>query len=159
MRIKYFTTVQNMPIFQFPRRCDGLYGLRNNYGPSPWTAESSYRGIRNFTNNKMGITVSELKELRSNLSFTGLRFHCSKKQGRTFHVTTVINSTPVVQYSSGQKDVLPDSCGSFQRTEGDNKSVMECKRWSFEEREAVEICCICSIQVSLVSFRRILVLR
>ena len=33
MRIKYFTTVQNMPIFQFPRRYDGLYGLRNNYGP------------------------------------------------------------------------------------------------------------------------------
>ena len=33
MRIKYFTMLQNMPIFQFPRRCDGPYGLGNNYGP------------------------------------------------------------------------------------------------------------------------------
>ncbi|RMX59241.1 hypothetical protein pdam_00005696 [Pocillopora damicornis] len=41
----------------------------------------------------MGITVSALKELRLRLSFTQLRFHCSKKQGRTFRVTTVSNST------------------------------------------------------------------
>ena len=33
MRIKYFTMLQNMPIFQFSRRCDGPYGLGNNYGP------------------------------------------------------------------------------------------------------------------------------
>ena len=30
MRIKYFTMLQNMPIFQFSRRCDGPYGLENN---------------------------------------------------------------------------------------------------------------------------------
>ena len=33
MRIKYFTMLQNMPIFQFSRRCYGPYGLGNNYGP------------------------------------------------------------------------------------------------------------------------------
>ena len=37
--------------------------------------------------------MSALKELRSHLSFTQLRFHCSRKQGRTFHVTTVSNIT------------------------------------------------------------------
>ena len=81
----------------------------------------------------MGISVSALKELRSHLSFTQLRFHCSKKQGRTFHVTTVSNSTgeAVVEYFSGQKDVRPDSCGSFQRMEDDNsKLVIECESWS-----------------------------
>ena len=81
----------------------------------------------------MGITVSALKELRSHLSFTQLRFHCSKKQGRTFHVTTVSNSTgeAVVEYFSGQTDVRPDSCGSFQRMEDDNsKLVIECESWN-----------------------------
>ena len=93
--------------------------VSNFTSPSRWTAESSYRGVRNFTNNKMGITVSALKELRSHLSFTQLRFHCSKKQGRTFRVTTVSNSTGegVVQYFSGQTDVHSDSL-SHQETFG-----------------------------------------
>ena len=81
----------------------------------------------------MGISVSALKELRSHLSFTQLRFHCSKKQGRTFHVTTVSNSTgeAVVEYFSGQTDVRPDSCGPFQRMEDDNsKLVIECESWN-----------------------------
>ena len=93
------------------------------------------RWVRNFTNNKMGITVSALKELRSHLSFTQLRFCCSKKQGRMFHVTTVSNSTveAVVQYFSDQTDVPPDSCGSFQRMEDDNsKSVMECVSCNYQ---------------------------
>ena len=70
----------------------------------------------------------------SHSSFTQIRFHFSKKQGRTFHVTTVSNSTgeAVVQYFSGQTDAPSDSCGSFQITEGENsKSVMDCKRWSY----------------------------
>ena len=107
--------------------------VSNFSSPSRWTAESSYRGVRNFTNNKMGITVSALKELRSHLSFTQLRFHCSKKQGRTFRVTTVSNSTgeAVIEYFSGQTDVHPDSCGSFQRMEDDNsKLAMECESFS-----------------------------
>ncbi|CAH3039748.1 unnamed protein product [Pocillopora meandrina] len=101
--------------------------VSNFTSPSRWTAESSYRGVRNFTNNKMGITVSALKELRSHLSFTQLRFHCSKKKGRTFRVTTVSNSTgeAVIEYFSGQTEEHPDSCGSFQRMEDDNS-----KSWS-----------------------------
>ena len=73
-----------------------------------------------------------MNQLRANLPFTQLRFHCSKQQGRTFHVTTVLNSTgeAVVQYFSGQTDVLPASCGSFQRM-GDDCSMLsvKCDRW------------------------------
>ena len=83
----------------------------------------------------MGITVSALKELKWHLSFAQSRLHCSKKQGRTFHVTTVSNSTgeAVVEYFSGLTDVRPDSCGSFQRMEDDNsKSVMECVSCNYQ---------------------------
>ena len=73
-----------------------------------------------------------MSELRTNLSFTQLRFHCSKNNGRTFHVTTVANSTgeAVVQYFSGQTDVQPASCGSYVRMEKDNSYLAGgCKRW------------------------------
>ena len=80
--------------------------VSNSTSLPDWTAGSSYRGIRIFTDKKKtGITVSALKELRSHLSFTQLRFHCSKKQGRTFNVTTVSNGI-------GEAVVLqrPDGC-------------------------------------------------
>ena len=88
--------------------------------PKKWTTETSYRGISNFVNNEMGIRLSAMRELRSHLSFTQLRFYCSKQQGRTFHVTTAANSSgeAVVQYFSGQTDVLPSSCYSFERMQG-----------------------------------------
>ena len=73
-----------------------------------------------------------MNELRSLINFTKLRFHCSKQQGRTFHVTTVVNSSgeAVVQYFSGQTDVLPSSCSSFQTLAGDNSQLaMLCDRW------------------------------
>ena len=73
-----------------------------------------------------------MKELRSNVSFTQLRFYCSKQRGRTFHVTTVANSTgeAVVQYFSGQTDVRTDACGSFVRMEDDNSAMSQvCKEW------------------------------
>ena len=73
-----------------------------------------------------------MKELRSNVSFTQLRFYCSKQQGRTFHVTTAANSSDeaVVQYFSGQTDVRPDACGSFVRMEDDNSAMAKvCKKW------------------------------
>ena len=73
-----------------------------------------------------------MKELRSNVSFTQLRFYCSKQQGRTFHVTTAANSSgeAVVQYFSGQTDVRPDACGSFVRIEDDNPAMAKvCKKW------------------------------
>ena len=73
-----------------------------------------------------------MKELRSNVSFTQLRFYYSKQQGRTFLVTTAANSTgeAVVQYFSGQTDVRPDACGSFVRMEDDNSAMSQvCKKW------------------------------
>ena len=100
--------------------------------PSSWTVETSYRGISNYHNNRMGITTSAMKELRTHLSFTQLRFYCSKQQGRTFHVTTVANSSgeAVVQYFSGQTDVLPSSCNSYKRLQGDDSQLaMKCQQW------------------------------
>ena len=76
-----------------------------------------------------------MNELRTHLPFTQLRFHCSKQHhGRTFHVTTVTNSTgeAVVQYFSGQTDVQPDACGSFVRMENDNSRLAGvCDRWGY----------------------------
>ena len=98
------------------------------------SVETSYRGISNYHNNQTFLTESAMNELRTHLSLTRLRFHCSKQQGRTFHVTTVANSTgeAVVQYFSGQTDVQPDACGSFVRMENDNSRLAErCRQWGY----------------------------
>ena len=59
--------------------------------PSPKVSvETSYRGIGK---SHMVLQKSAMKELRRYLSFTQLRFHCRKKQGRTFHVVTASNSS------------------------------------------------------------------
>ncbi|KAL9957129.1 hypothetical protein ACROYT_G038731 [Oculina patagonica] len=94
--------------------------------------EPSYRGISNYHNNKTFLTKSAMNELRTHLNFTQLRFHCSKQQGRTFHVTTVANSTgeAVVQYFSGQTDAPPASCGSFVQMKNDNSRLTGvCSQW------------------------------
>ena len=100
--------------------------------PSAWTAETAYSGIRNYQNSHMGITTSAMTELRARLKFIQMRFHCSKEQGRTFHVITAANSTgeAVVQYFSGQSDTLPASCGSFITMEDDNSELAKkCSKW------------------------------
>ena len=100
--------------------------------PPVWTAETSYRGISNYQNNRMGITTSAMNELRTHLSFTQLRFHCRKQQGRTFHVTTVPNNTgeAVVHYFSGQTDTMPYSCNSFVRMKDDSSYLAkQCSQW------------------------------
>ena len=100
-----------------------------------FSVETSYRGISSYHSNKMFLKKSAMTELRTHLSFTQLRFHCSKQQGRTFHVTTVANSTgeAVVQYFSGQTNVLPDACGSFVRMENDNSRLAGvCDKWGKE---------------------------
>ena len=93
----------------------------------------SYRGISGYQSNKMVVKNSAMRELRAHLSFTQLRFHCRKqKVGRTFHVTTATNSPgeAVVQYFSGQTNVLPGSCGSFVRMENDNSMLAKsCNQW------------------------------
>ena len=55
--------------------------------PYQLLVKTSYRGI---TSDQMVLTKTAMNGLRSlhGLSFTQLRFHCSKKNGRTFHVTT-----------------------------------------------------------------------
>ena len=96
------------------------------------SVKTSYIDISSYHNNQTFLTKSAMNELRTHLSFTQLRFHCSKQQGRTFHVTTVANSTgeAVVQYFSGQTDVQPDACGSFVRMENDNSGLAGvCSQW------------------------------
>ena len=99
--------------------------------PSPKVSvETSYRGIGK---SHMVLQKSAMKELRRHLSFTQLRFHCHKKQGRTFHVVTASNSSgeAVVRYFSGQTDEQPDACGSFVRVTLDDNSELAgiCKDW------------------------------
>ena len=99
--------------------------------PSPKVSvETSYRGIGK---SHMVLQKSAMKELRRYLSFTQLRFHCRKKQGRTFHVVTASNSSgeAVVRYFSGQIDEQPDACGSFVRLRWDDNSELAgiCKDW------------------------------
>ena len=71
--------------------------------------ETTYRGIGNYHNSETILEKNALNEFTTHLSFTQLRFIHIKQQGRTFHVTTVGNSTgeAVVQYFSGQTDVQP----------------------------------------------------
>ena len=104
-------------------------------GPSPpkVSVETSYRGI---SGDQMVLTKDAMNELRTHLSFTQLRFHCSKLQGRTFHVTTTANRTgeAVVQYFSGQTNVQPASCGSFVKMENDNSMLAGiCEKWGYEK--------------------------
>ena len=99
--------------------------------PSPKVSvETSYRGIGK---SHMVLQKSAMKELRRHLSFTQLRFHCRKKQRRTFHVVTASNSSgeAVVRYFSGQIDEQPDACGSFVRVTCDDNSELAgiCKDW------------------------------
>ena len=123
-----------------------------------------------YRQKKTGITVSALKELRSHLSFTQLRFHCSKKQGRTFNVTTVSNGI-------GEAVVLqrPDGCaflfmwvfsenGRRQLQVGHGVWELELSGkmescFSLCGNKAGQICRIRSTQVSLASILWILVLQ
>ena len=81
----------------------------------------------------MLLTQTAMKELRTLLNFTQLRFHCKKQNpGRTFHFATVKNSSgeAVVQYFSGQTDVLPYACGSFYKmNDDDSKLAKKCQKW------------------------------
>ena len=103
--------------------------------PSQSFVVKSYRTINGFHSNNMVITKNAMKELRTHLPYAQLRFHCSKQKGRTFHVTTAANSTgnTVVQFFSGQTDVLPDSCGSFVKMTDDNSRLASmCHDWGTE---------------------------
>ena len=96
--------------------------MKSSIRPSQLPLKTSYRGI---SSDQMFLTTNAMNELRTQMFFTQLRFYCSKKQGRTFHVTTAANSSgeAVVQYFSGQTDVQPASCGSFVTMENDNSKL------------------------------------
>ena len=106
--------------------------MESSTPPFQLPIKTSYRGI---TSDQMVLTKTAMNELRTHMSFTQLRFHCTKKYGRTFHVTTAANSTgeAVVQYFSGLTDVQPASCGSYVRMENDNSRLAGvCQKWGFE---------------------------
>ena len=84
----------------------------------------------------MVLTKSAMKELRNHLHFTRIRFHCKKRGGRTFHITTTANSKgeAAVKYFSGETDVMPASCGSFVIMSNDNSRLSRaCKDWGYEK--------------------------
>ena len=81
------------------------------------------------------ITTSVMKELRTYLNFTQVRFHCKKQGGRTFHIATALNSAgeAAVKYLSDPTHVMPDSCGSYLRMNDDNSYLSKsCDRWGRE---------------------------
>ena len=83
----------------------------------------------------MVLTKSAMKELRKHMHFTQIRFHCKKRGGRRFHITTAANSTgeAVVKYFSGETDVMPASCGSFVVMSNDNSRLARvCKDWGYQ---------------------------
>ena len=104
--------------------------MHNFTPPSQLPRETSYRGI---ANNQMLLTQTAMKELRTLINFTQLRFHCKKQNpGRTFHISTVKNSLSeaVVQYFCGQIDVFPDACGCFfKMNDDDSELTNKCERW------------------------------
>ena len=107
--------------------------MQDSTPPSRLPSETSYRGIEK---DQTLLTQTAMKELRRLINFTQLRFHCKKQNpGRTIHIATVKNSSDeaVVQYFSGQTDVLPIACGSFYKIKGDNsKLANKCQLWGKE---------------------------
>ncbi|XP_068704569.1 uncharacterized protein [Montipora foliosa] len=104
--------------------------MQNSTPPAQAPLKTSYRGI---ASNQMLLTKTAMNQLRTHMNFTQLRFHCKKQTtGRTFHITTAANSLgeAVVQYFSGQTDVLPYACGSFVKMNDDNSRLAEkCHEW------------------------------
>ncbi|XP_015762686.1 PREDICTED: uncharacterized protein LOC107341736 [Acropora digitifera] len=110
--------------------------MEDSTPPYQLPLETSYRGIEK---NQTFITQTAMKELRTLINFTQLRFHCKKQHhGRTFHIATVKNSSgeAVVQYFSGQTDVLPIACGSFYKMNTDDSNLANtCHRWGKDKGE------------------------
>ena len=95
--------------------------------------KTSYRGV---SSKEKLLTKSAMKELRKHLHFTQIRFHCKKRGGRTFHITTAANSKgeAAVKYLSGETDAMPASCGSFVIMSNDNSRLSRaCKDWGYEK--------------------------
>ena len=104
--------------------------MNSSTPPTQAPVNTSYRGI---TSNEMLLTKTAMNELRIHINFSQLRFHCKKEQpGRTFHITTAENSLgeAVVQYFSGQTDVMPEACYSFVKMNDDKSNLAtKCSSW------------------------------
>ena len=109
--------------------------MQSSTPPSQLPLNTSLLGI---SSNQTFITTNVMKELRTYLNFTQVRFHCKKKAvGRAFHIATALNSTgeAAVQYFSNQTDVMPVSCGSYLRMNDDNSSLSRaCDGWGWENK-------------------------
>ena len=104
--------------------------------PTNLTIEKTYTGVSRYRNNRLVLSPDGMRELRSRISFTQLRFHCRKQQhGRTFHVKTAANSSgeAVARFFAGDTDVFPKACGSFEKLKGDNSVLASrCAEWGME---------------------------
>ena len=125
------------PVINIYRISGGWLLVSNivSHGSSPTQlpVKTSYRGV---SSKEMVLSKSAMKELRKHLNFTQIRFHCKKRGGRTFHITTAANSTgeAAVKYLSGETDVMPASCGSFLIMNNDNSRLArDCKDWGYEK--------------------------
>ena len=104
--------------------------------PTNLNIENTYAGVSRYSSNRMVLSPDGMRELRSRISFTQLRFHCRKEQhGRTFHVKTAANSSgeAVARFFAGDTDVFPKACGSFEKLKGDNSVLASrCAEWGME---------------------------
>ena len=104
--------------------------------PTYLNIETTYAGVSRYSSNRMVLSLDGMRELRSRISFTQLRFHCHKQQhGRTFHIKTAANSSgeAVARFFAGDTDVFPKACGSFEKLKGDNSVLASrCVEWGTE---------------------------
>ena len=104
--------------------------------PTSLTIEKTYAGVSRYSSNRMVLSPKGMRELRSHMSFTQLRFHCRKQQhGRIFHVKTAANSSgeAVVGFFGGDTGFFPKACGSFEKLKGDNSFLASrCAEWGRE---------------------------
>ena len=108
----------------------------NSSAPVSLTAETTFRGIKNYHSNRMILSPDAMKQLKERLHFTQMRFHCSKPSTqRTFHVLTVANSSgeAVVSFFCLQTNIFPEACGSYKKLDEDNSYLASnCSMWGIE---------------------------
>ena len=106
--------------------------MQSSTPPIQLPLNTSLLGI---SSNQTFITTSVMKELRTYLNFTQVRFHCKKQGGSTFHIATALNSKgeAAVKYLSDPTHVMPHSCGSYLRmNDDDSRLTGACDKWGWE---------------------------
>lgn len=94
---------------------------------------NNYKGITNYTNNKVYVIIPAIRKLRDVMGFHQIRWRCSKKSlGRTFHIMTTNNSAGhnVLKHFLDQPSLRPSACNSFVRLPDDNSILAQnCMKW------------------------------